>query len=147
MVELARAITDSGLSTTNVPIVYFENATFKEQIHFFNDVDIVLSPHGAQLSSMAFMPSCGGILEFFPRGYFVPFYFGSLARAAGLHYTALYVSENADWEKETSMATRSVQSRFRIRQSNLCPSAEDTVRVVRHMVDHWKDCCSRVSRT
>lgn len=62
-IELARGITDSGLSTT-VPVVYFEKATFQDQTQFFNDFDVVLSPHGAQLTSMAFMPSCGGILEF-----------------------------------------------------------------------------------
>ncbi|GAX12648.1 hypothetical protein FisN_13Lh118 [Fistulifera solaris] len=143
-IEVAQAITDNGLSS-EVPIIYFENATFVEQIQFFNNVDIVLSPHGAQLTSMAFLPSCGGVLEFFPRGYFVPYYFGSLARAAGLRYTALYLSENRDdWEKETREATRSVQSRFRIRQSNLCPSVDDVVRLVRKMVSHWTDCCARI---
>lgn len=146
-IELARMVKESGLSTNAVPIVYFENATFREQIQFFNEFDIVLSPHGAQLISMAFMPSCGGVMEFFPRGYFVPFYYGSLARAAGLHYAAIYVSENNDWENETSLATRTVESRFRVRQSNLCPSLEDTVRGVRQMVHHWQDCCSRISRS
>jgi capsular polysaccharide biosynthesis protein len=143
-VTVARAIKDSGLSA-EVPIVYFENATFTEQIQFFNNIDIVLSPHGAQLTSMVFVPSCGGVLEFFPRGYFLPFYFGSLARAAGLRYTALYLSENKDdWKKEILLATRSVQSRFRIRQSNLCPSVDDVVRLVRKMVGHWNDCCARI---
>ncbi len=143
-IEVTQAITDSGLSA-EVPIAHFENATFTDQIQFFNNVDIVLSPHGAQLTSMAFLPSCGGVLEFFPRGYFVPYYFGSLARAAGLRYSALYLSENRDdWEKETREATRSVQSRFRIRQSNLCPSVEDVVRLVRKMVSHWNDCCARI---
>lgn len=143
--ELAREITSRGLST-HVPIVYFENATFQEQIQFFHQFDIVLSPHGAQLTSMPFMPSCGGVLEFFPRGYFMPFYFGSLARASGLHYMALYVSEN-DWEAETTLATKTVHSRFRARQSNLCPLVVDAVQAVTDMVGHWNQCCSRVGRS
>lgn len=46
-----------------VDITYFENKSFREQISFFNNHDIIISPHGAQLCSIPFLPKDGLIIE------------------------------------------------------------------------------------
>jgi hypothetical protein len=42
-------------SRWTVPIVYFENATFLQQLQFFAHHDIVITGHGAQLTGLTFM--------------------------------------------------------------------------------------------
>jgi hypothetical protein len=44
-----------------VRVMYFENATFQEQMEFFATVDIVITPHGAQSTGLFFLPICGAI--------------------------------------------------------------------------------------
>jgi hypothetical protein len=119
----AAASTTANMTTNNttslwtVPIVYFENATFLQQLQFFAHYDIVITGHGAQLTGLPFMrqppPSAtaaaaaaaasqstppiaasttcrASIVEIFPFGYCMPSFFGSLAVASGHdHY---YVS-------------------------------------------------------
>lgn len=47
----------------NVDEVYFENKTFKEQIHIMNNYNIIISPHGAQLCSIPFSQDNSLIIE------------------------------------------------------------------------------------
>jgi hypothetical protein len=51
------------LTNHQVKLVYFEGKSFLEQITFMSQVDILVSPHGAQMTSLNFMPMCGGIFE------------------------------------------------------------------------------------
>jgi hypothetical protein len=44
-----------SLVSTPVRYTLFETATFSDQIDFFSSVDILVSPHGAQLSGAAFL--------------------------------------------------------------------------------------------
>ena len=59
---------------------------------FFVNTDILISPHGAQLGSIPFLPDCAAILELFPQYYWIPGYYGSLAKASGHPYYHLYLS-------------------------------------------------------
>jgi hypothetical protein len=43
-----------------VTIKEFETASFADQVAFYSFVDILVSPHGAQLAGLPFMPNCGG---------------------------------------------------------------------------------------
>ena len=43
------------MTQSTVDVVYFENKTFLEQVAFMMDTDILISPHGAQLTSINFM--------------------------------------------------------------------------------------------
>lgn len=53
----------SQLTTHPVDVAYFEDKEFLEQVTFMMNTDILVSPHGAQLSSILFMPTCGGVFE------------------------------------------------------------------------------------
>lgn len=56
-------------NSLTVPVMYFEGKSFDEQVNFMSSTDILISPHGAQLISMPFMPSGGAVIEFFPPDY------------------------------------------------------------------------------
>jgi hypothetical protein len=67
----------------------FDNKTFSEQLKCMSQGDILISPRGPQLTSIAFLPKCGGILELFRRGHHFPQPFGTLASASGHHHLSL----------------------------------------------------------
>lgn len=51
-----------------VAVKYFEGETFAEQMDFFRSVDILLTPHGAQLTGLPFMNApCSHVVELFPK--------------------------------------------------------------------------------
>lgn len=122
---------------TEVSIAYFEVSSFQDQVAFFSTTDILISPHGAQLTGVPFMPSCGQVLELFPKSYYIPGFYGSLANAAGLKYGYLYLS-NGDPIKETQEA---FQFRGHSRSVKLCPSTNKILAAVKTMVKNWEACC------
>lgn len=51
-----------------VPVQYFEGLSFPQQVSFFRSVDIMISPHGAQLTGLPFMNApCAHVVELFPK--------------------------------------------------------------------------------
>lgn len=79
--DIAAALADALSSTVDVAL--FENATLAEQAAWMRDHDVVISPHGAQLTNLVFLQPCAAILELSPAHYFVPGYFLTLALNAG----------------------------------------------------------------
>jgi lipopolysaccharide biosynthesis glycosyltransferase len=61
----------------------FDKFSFMDQVDFFNNHDIILSGHGAQLCSIPFLPDFGYMLEFSHKDYYRPSYYGQLARNSG----------------------------------------------------------------
>ena len=130
----------SKLSDKPVDIVYFENKTFHEQVSFMMQTDILVSSHGAQLSSINFMEECGGVLEVFPRGYFFPHFFGPLAATSGLFHGYVYTGE--DLEKEWYQGgAQDPRARARSRKMDVCVPLETSMDVIRKLIENWKSCC------
>ncbi|CAN0880873.1 hypothetical protein LINGRAHAP2_LOCUS13895 [Linum grandiflorum] len=50
-------------------VAYSNNLTFCEQVKVMSSTDILISPHGAQLTNMFFMDRNSSVLEFFPKGW------------------------------------------------------------------------------
>jgi hypothetical protein len=135
--ELAGRLNDElGVPTT--PVTYFEDKSFLEQLKFMSHVDILLSSHGAQLVSIPFMPRCGGIMEFFQRGYFLSYYFGSLAAMSNLTYSYLYTGWNTTLERRQA---RGEFRRQRARERNICLNVDAVLHGVHTMIERWKTCC------
>ena len=141
--------------------IYFETATFDEQIESIMTTDILVSPHGAQLTSLAFLRSapCGTLLEIFPSDYCIPYFFGSLTKSSNLRYAYVTVNNNTTSEEidegnqlfnfttEQQTATCTVSSAFQervqARKRQLCPSIEPIVHAVQQLVREWQTCrCS-----
>jgi Glycosyltransferase 61 len=127
----------------DVPIVYFEGKTFLEQVKFFLETDIVISPHGAQLTALAFLPPCAALLEFFPKDYLVADYFGSLALAINISHSFFYLAEGYD-NPEIVMDYERYHYYINAdyRALNQCPSVKNVTEAVKQLVKNWEVCCS-----
>lgn len=130
--ELNRLSHNESLFTLT-PIKYFETASFLDQVEYFGSVDIVVSPHGAQLTSIAFMPECGSVLEFYPKDYWIPGYFGTLASGTGLSHSYFHLSSGPN------------QFRNNAREQKLCPPTQPIVDAVLQLVNDWKKCAGKRS--
>jgi hypothetical protein len=56
----------------DIPIIDFRWSTLQYELDFFGNVDILISPHGAQLTGIQFMPQHSEVLEVFPLGCVAP---------------------------------------------------------------------------
>ncbi|KAG0488559.1 hypothetical protein HPP92_007370 [Vanilla planifolia] len=52
-----------------VRLVRSINLTFCEQVQLMSETDILVSPHGAQMTNMVFMDKNSSVMEFFPKGW------------------------------------------------------------------------------
>eukprot|EP00984_Skeletonema_dohrnii_P000176 scaffold59_cov133-Skeletonema_dohrnii-CCMP3373.AAC.1 len=65
-----------------VDIVSNFEGSLRSQAAKFHWADIVITPHGAQNTNLAFIQPCASVLELFPRGYYLG-YFQPLVLSAG----------------------------------------------------------------
>ena len=65
--------------------IQFDDKSFNQQINFCNSHDIIISPHGAQICSIPFMPDYGVVVELFNEEYYLcaSTYFKQLALQSG----------------------------------------------------------------
>lgn len=136
--DAIRAILGANCSIT---ITDFETTPFLGQVQFFAETDLVVSPHGAQLTGIPFLPRCGSVLELFPAGFFLPHYFGSLAASSRIHHGYMYLGTNL--AAEQAAAEQSVAWRRKIRSRPICPPISKIVNGILQMVDTWRRCCTR----
>ncbi|KAL2476870.1 hypothetical protein Fot_45884 [Forsythia ovata] len=57
------------VETCRLLVAYSNNLTFCEQVKLMSSTDILVSPHGAQLTNMFFMDRNSSVMEFFPKGW------------------------------------------------------------------------------
>jgi Glycosyltransferase 61 len=138
--ELAASI-EATYPNQNVSIFYFEGKSYLEQIQFLMTSDIVITPHGAQLTGIPFMPPCSSALEFFPRNYLVADYFGSLATAAGVDHSFFYLGDDPIPEEEQYHYYINIAFRDRVQ----CPQIERVMAAVTKQISNWHSCCSTIS--
>jgi Glycosyltransferase 61 len=145
--EILKAIQKSsilGESPSNVTLFYmdsFDKMTFEEQIEFMPREDILFGPHGAQFTSTVFQPACSGLLDLFPKGYYLPFYFGSLARATGHYHFSLCNGGDNITEELQGMLT--FEGRMSARGSHFRANASLVVAGVQQLALRWQMCCDR----
>ena len=133
--DIRNAVMES-YPTHQVVLRYFEDNTIEELIEFYSNVDIVISPHGSQLTGIMFMAPCSAVLELFPHNYYTPNYFSSLARIFGLVHLNWYVSSSTI-PHELDLKTRLANT-----GNNICPSLNRVVSGVQQMIDYRKQCLS-----
>jgi hypothetical protein len=132
-----------------VPIVYLEGKNFTEQINAFAQSDIIITPHGAQLTSIPFMRDCGGVLEIFPDGYLVPQYYGTLAHMSLHSHAYLYPNLPDDPQLVNAILLGDMQNthyRRSKRSENVCPSSDSIIQSVHTLVEKWQQCCLHTAR-
>lgn len=124
---------------TIVKVEYFEDKSFLGQVVAMSEIDILISPHGAQLTGIPFMQPCGRVLELFPVGYHVPEFFGSLAVASGLNYSYIYTGQNR--EVETKLWMKDLDSRTVARLFPVCADTDIVLEAVKEHILGWYKCC------
>jgi len=121
------------------PIVFFDEFTFEQQVEALNNVDILLSPHGAHLTGIPFMQRCGSVIEVIPHGYGIPHCFGTLAAVANVNHSYVYLGK--DMIEETKQLGATKIGRANARRSLLCVPVEMIVQATRIQMENWKQCC------
>ena len=151
-----------------ITVTYFEDKPFLEQVTYFREHDIIISGHGAQLTGLVFMPndatedeskSCKHLMELFPKGYGLPFFFGSLAVQSGIAHSYVYYDDGLvnstygeppsfgveraplvvlkPWEKLTA---ETPPERLAARKAMFCPRSNDMVGYVSRILKEWYRC-------
>jgi hypothetical protein len=141
------------LSSTSpdVSLTYFEGQTFEQQVRFFRNIDLLISPHGAQLTGIPFMANkpCTKMIELFPHNYLLPDYFGTLARDSGIEYSYIYVSESSADTIQQAQTRSEIKGRIvppitfervAARGQNLCISTAYLVDTLRDAIRNWCKC-------
>ena len=131
----------------NIRAVYFDgNAemSFQEQIETLYNTDVLISPHGAALTGIPFLPNCASVLEIFPLGLQFDEFFGTLAAATNVEHAYVYLTNgdtDHDHELEIRRGMRSGESRAECRAANLCPPIQDLVDGIMTVVKRWEARC------
>jgi len=138
--ELAERLQTAIPELTKIRIDTFEQKTFLEQAQFMAESDIVLTPHGAHLTSLPFLPQCASVLEFFPKEYLVADYFGSLAKSTSVAHSFIYLDHNETMPIPQHERYHFVRS-HEYKSDPLCPPQSTVVVAVHQMVQTWRQCC------
>ena len=70
-------------------VMLFEGTSPEDQAKWTYAQDVIISPHGAQLSNLIFARRCTVVVEIFPENYYLPGFYGTLAREIGAVYVAV----------------------------------------------------------
>jgi len=119
----------------------FDGKSFEEQVAFMAQTDILIGPHGAQLTSVAFQPTCGGLVELFPKGYYMPSFFGTLARSTGHYHYSIYAGQNLAEEGAFYMSRQ--RYRGQARSLNITADPHAVLQSVQGLITRWQNCCQR----
>jgi len=120
-------------SQNEIPVIHFERAPFRSQAALMGSFDILITPHGAQETGIAFMPRCACVLELLPDNYFFPRFYGTLASIAGIQHAYMYLAKN------TSDETVDVKDRD---VGFLYPSFGKVQEGVDLLLEQWRGCCN-----
>jgi capsular polysaccharide biosynthesis protein len=72
--------------------------SFAEQVRLFASADVVVAPHGAGLSNVAFCPPEASVVEFRDPAWFWPV-FGDAARGVNVRYTLVDALSMVGWQR------------------------------------------------
>lgn len=129
--EILKALQDANTASDIRYLDSFDGMSFQEQVIFMAEVDVLIGPHGAQFASIAFLPPCGGLVEFFPTGYFVPSYFGSLAASTGHSHVYIYTGNSTTREVDIPTHSKTYESRSAARAQKIHANEYNVVQAVK----------------
>lgn len=83
-------------------IEYFEEKSFKDQINFFKDHNVIISPHGAQLVSIPFSPNNSLIIEYCHEEHHPYYYFPGLSYSSNKYHVMICDNHSVfpSWKSE-----------------------------------------------
>lgn len=78
----------------------FSDKNIADQVALMRGVDVLVAVHGAGLTNIAWLKPCSILVEVFPYGYYLPYYFGPLAEKVGVLHNEWEASEDETSRKE-----------------------------------------------
>jgi Glycosyltransferase 61 len=120
--------------------IFDDDTSFQHQIDLFHHTDILISPHGGQLTGIPFMPDCGAVIEIFAK-YYLPHFFGSLTTASQLSHG--YIAMESE---DPRIAMKDVAARQAIRNCPVSPPKQLVDDAIHHMIGQWQTCCRQKTK-
>jgi hypothetical protein len=146
-----------------IRIESFEGWSFADQVQFVSTVDILITPHGALLTLLPFLPNCASVLEIMPKGYHFQQFFGSLAASSGVQHSYTYLTSSvlpssspavgggtahgSTIATEIAEGMTNLTTRTACRAAQLCPPVLDLVDQIVAVVEGWDQRCTGSSNS
>eukprot|EP00797_Seminavis_robusta_P024480 Sro410_g137490.2 (239) ;mRNA; r:59590-60306 len=142
--DIIQEIAASKINHTEIQYLdSFDGKSFLEQAAFMANVDILISPHGAQLTNSIFMPQCGGFLELFPRGYHWPELFGTLAASNGHLPVGLYTGPPENRTQDIKYFWSTYELRIQAKHKSVEAHPGMSALAIQELVLHRESCCQQ----
>jgi hypothetical protein len=100
----------------------YDSTPFLKQALEMHNSDIIVSPHGAQLTNLAFIRPCTVVLELFPMGYYLGFFQPYVLSAHGVPFDGY--PYDRDRLADTKISVENVTIRGRIKMEPVWASPE-----------------------
>ncbi|GFH59619.1 hypothetical protein CTEN210_16095 [Chaetoceros tenuissimus] len=120
-----------------VDIVSNPSGSLQTQANTMHTADIIISPHGAQLTNLAFIRPCTAVLELFPRGYYLGYFQPLVISSGALSYDG-YPRDRSHFVD--SARVNNVKKREMIRKWEISTSPESIVRGLPEMISSLITC-------
>jgi hypothetical protein len=131
--EIVQELTSHLQLPYDIPEISFDSQSLYNQVDKLANIDILITPHGAQETNLIFMPSCGAVLEVLPENYYYANFFGSLAASCGIDHLILYLAQNTS-SREWSLKWRNPQ---------FCIPLQSVREGIDQLIRRWETCCSK----
>lgn len=123
----------------NVKVLPNPEGSLQQQADEFHRANIIISPHGAQLTNLAFIRPCTIVLEFFPVQYYVAFFQPYVLSADAIHFDGYpFMREPLYDSKETGHVGPYV--RGQLRGKHILASPESVLRAFPRLVLNHLSC-------
>lgn len=137
--ELRQAVSDLD-QVAYVDLATFDNMTASQQALWMTNHDIILAAHGAALTNIMFSAPCTVVLDMFPKTYFWPTFYSTLATEVGLEYFWMYPGSAEQALKYSPLNTPDWGKKGRA--SNIDFRVEEILRVIPEMFNSRLNCLS-----
>jgi Glycosyltransferase 61 len=119
----------------------FNGMSLHAQARAMHSADIIVSPHGAQLSNLAYIRPCTVVVELFPRGYYLQFFQSLVISAGGLSYEGY--PTGGDRYEDTLPALVNATVRGRARSASIPASPSSLIDALPELLHAASQCRSQ----
>eukprot|EP00277_Geminigera_cryophila_P006631 CAMPEP_0179415628 /NCGR_PEP_ID=MMETSP0799-20121207/6336_1 /TAXON_ID=46947 /ORGANISM="Geminigera cryophila, Strain CCMP2564" /LENGTH=404 /DNA_ID=CAMNT_0021188385 /DNA_START=140 /DNA_END=1354 /DNA_ORIENTATION=+ len=142
---IVRALQKSRLGR-HIEVVYVPNmqGSLQNQAHIMHTSDIIISPHGAQLTNLAFIRPCTVVAEIFPRGYYMNFFQPYVLAAGGISFEAYEEGRSVESD---SHGVHILAERLRRRGTSILVSNVSVVRALPRFIMEFSMCTRALAST
>ena len=122
----------------HVKVVSNFHGSLRDQALEMHNADIIISPHGAQLTNLAFIRPCTAVLELFPRGYYLGYFQPLVLSAGGVSFDGYPFDRSPLLDTDTIVSDK--ERRVMIRKLPIKTSPESVMRAFPKLVTGVLSC-------